>query len=448
LSIRINRGFHPFSGGWLLDLLKKTAHKNKPAIMFTQIQINDFSKSIFIQVTKKEVNQLKSATSSFVVNTTVFNQLLSRNDYPINKKLAIINILEFLEYLDQKIIDSYDGRVEIPKNVFEKHFTSHHYLDYQEILYSLSIIKVTLHDDGTLYTANWKEKTPKGEQQPEAKCKIFKVGFDYLNNNTLSLVIPVQKKAVIKIDNQIKGMDKRFIKTIKTVEINLLPALEDEIDEYRRGDIKFNQLKNRLHRIFQLKRIKYIKKGKKVDRIFHSLSNISRVSRKHLTIPFHNIDVKNCQPLLLCCLMVKDGHLYDDNYKNDCEKAVFYAQFKGFGPKKIDVKVLLYRHVFFGFKPHEKINQYFKELYPKTWEYLNNVAKLKKEKTKITLASKLQNLESELFNNLVPDKSKYFFTLFDAIYFDRLVDAAELKDKIENFFNDMGLVVLVELDGE
>jgi hypothetical protein len=106
---------------------------------------------------------------------------------------------------------------------------------------------------------------------------------------------------------------------------------------------------------------------------------------------------------------------------------------------KTTTKKLLYRHVFFGFKPKEKINQHFRELYPKTWEYLYQLFK-----TDISLASKLQNLESELFNVLIPAKSKHFFTLFDAIYFDDLQDAAELKRNIHNFFYELGLQVDVE----
>ncbi|WP_294963426.1 hypothetical protein [uncultured Flavobacterium sp.] len=405
--------------------------------MFTQIPINTFNRSIFDQITKKEINRLKKATNSFVANTTVFNQLLSYENYPINKKLAITNILEFLEYVDIKLQKSYDAKIKIPKSIFEKYFTSHHYISYQEILAKLNIIKVTIYPDGSFYTCNWE-----GKEGPvlEPKCKIYQVSYNYINMKALSLIIPEQKKKILSISNELEWLDKRFIKTIETVQINLLAAFNDEILQFRTGTINFNQLKCRLHRILQLQRKRKIKKGKRVNRIYHSLTNISKISRRHFNIPFIFLDVKNCQPLLLCALMIKDGYDFDLEYKLDCEWAFFYDQFKCFGNNdKGATKRLLYRHVFFGFKPNKKINQHFKKLYPATWEYLHQLSK-----TDISLASKLQNLESELFNVLIPAKSKHFFTLFDAIYFDDLRDAAQLECNITKFFDDLGLEVVVE----
>ncbi|PXY45241.1 hypothetical protein [Flavobacterium hydrophilum] len=405
--------------------------------MFTQIPINTLNRSVFNQISKKEINRLKKATKSFVANTTVFNQLLSYENYPINKKLAITNILEFLEYVDIKLQKSYDAKIKIPKSVFENYFTSHHYISYQEIFAKLNIIKVTTHPDGSFYTCNWKDK-----EGPvvKAKCKIYQVSYNYMNMKALSLIIPDQKKKILPISNELKWLDKRFVKTIEKVQINLLAAFNDEITEFRTGNINFNQLKCRLHRILQLQRRRKIKKGKNVNRIYHSLTNISKISRKHLNIPFIFLDVKNCQPLLLCALMIKDGHDFDLEYRLDCEWAFFYDQFKCFGNNdKGTTKRLLYRHVFFGFKPNKKINQHFKKLYPATWEYLHQLSK-----TDISLASKLQNLESELFNVLIPAESKHFFTLFDAIYFDDVRDAAELECNITKFFDDLGLEVAVE----
>jgi hypothetical protein len=51
------------------------------------------------------------------------------------------------------------------------------------------------------------------------------------------------------------------------------------------------------------------------------------------------------------------------------------------------------------------------------------------------LVSRLQNLESELFNNLSPEKSKKYFTLFDAIFFNNKQDAGALWFTIEKFFD-------------
>ena len=132
--------------------------------MFTVIPISNFSKSIFDQVTPAQIKQLQKASSCYIVNSYIFNQLQNVT-FPINNKKGIKNVLEFLEYLDMKILDSRDGRIEIPKDVFENYFTSIHYTKYQEILYKLKIIAVTLHDDGTLYTTNYIGKTEPGVKQ-------------------------------------------------------------------------------------------------------------------------------------------------------------------------------------------------------------------------------------------------------------------------------------------
>ena len=75
-----------------------------------------------------------------------------------------------------------------------------------------------------------------------------------------------------------------------------------------------------------------------------------------------------------------------------------------------------------------------------TWESL-----LKINQGEKSLAFYLQNLESELFNKLTPAKSKYYFTLFDAIYFDNIDDVAPLTTTINEFFNSLNIKVQVEI---
>lgn len=407
--------------------------------MFTQIKINDFTKSIFDQLSKKEIKLLKNSTTSFVVQTKVFKKLLQIENYPIkSKKLAITNILEFLEYLDKNLYESYNNKIEIPKSVFESYFTEHHYIKYQELLSKLNIISVTPYPDGTFYTYNYEGKP--GPVLP-SKCKLYMVGFDYINNDKqLSLIIPEQRNTPIKIDNQIEGLDKRYNNTINTIGIDLIAAIESEIEAYRKGKINFIRLTCRLHRLFQMKRKRFIKYGPKVNRIYHSLSNVSKISRKHLDTKMFYLDVKNCQPLLLCALMKRDNYTVDEQYQKDCENAVFYENFYPmYNDDRIITKVMTYRHIFFGFKPHEEVNGRFKALYPKTWDYLYQISK-----TKVSLASRLQNLEAELFNNLSPEKSKKYFTLFDAIFFDKKQDSDGLWLKIEKFFGELGLRVKLD----
>lgn len=66
------------------------------------------------------------------------------------------------------------------------------------------------------------------------------------------------------------------------------------------------------------------------------------------------------------------------------------------------------------------------------------------QKKKKSLASQLQNLESRLFNKIIPEKSKYFFTLFDAIYFDKSQDRFQLEKNIKGYFNSFNIKVTVK----
>lgn len=80
-------------------------------------------------------------------------------------------------------------------------------------------------------------------------------------------------------------------------------------------------------------------------------------------------------------------------------------------------------------------------MYPLVWQYLFEISK-----SEISLASRLQNLESELFNSIIPKGSKYFFTLFDAIYFDLFDDVDLIVFKIKEFFTSIGVNVQVAIE--
>jgi hypothetical protein len=418
----------------VLPTSKIAAPKNKAAIMII-IPIKLFSKSIFEQVDIKEIKKINRSTKSYVVNLDVIRQLESIEMPFSNRDIATKNIFEFLEHLDMKIKESYGNKVEIPQVVFETFFNSQYYTSYKKILHELNIIKQTVYSDGTHYSYNNKNKD-------DNKCKIYRVGQDYLNSKEIALVIMREGKTKqIKLVNEIKKLDKRFVQTIKKLEIFTQPAVEAELEYYRAGKSNFSQLKVRLQRIFCTKRRRFIKHGEKVDRIFHSFSNISRVTRKHLSKEFNNIDIKNCQPLLLCGLMRKNNVEFDLNYQKDCENGVFYERFITDTADRDETKELIYQKVFFGFKKNNSVNQRFKELYPLVWNYLLEISK-----GEISLASRLQNLESELFNFMTPKKSKYFFTLFDAIYFDIIDDAALIIILIKKFFKSMGVDVQVALE--
>lgn len=409
--------------------------------MFTLINLKT---NLFDMQAPGELKIIEAATTCYTVHTSVINQLLSYDDYPIEKRKAITNILNFLYYLDNKIYNKRKDRIEIPQSVFVKYFTTNHYQKYKQILHKFQILSLTSHLDGTSYLSPYYvKKYNKGkpkEQHITTKCQLYKVDNTYLNNTNITVVIPSKDKRIpIVVSSEIKGLNKRYANTIKSLQINIKDALLAEIAYYRRGESTIAQLKTRLQRIFYTNRKRFIKYGKKVDRIYHSFSNVSRISRKHINIDMWFIDICNSQPLILCALINSYGKKLDTNYQRDCENGEFYKNFTDLYPGEDDTMLLkkdVLRHVFFGFKNWEPINKRFKELFPLVWEFLYENSKME-----TSLASQLQNMEAELFNILTPMNSKYFFTLFDAIYFSDVTDADKLQLDIIKFFGDFGLMV-------
>ena len=271
--------------------------------------------------------------------------------------------------------------------------------------------------------------------------------------------------------------NKKFTKTINETNVDIQSAIKDELFYAN----SYKSLRSRLNTLFSLYDKRYIKKGEKVDRIFHSLTNISKVSRKYLSIKglkFNNIDIVNCQPLLLCYYLKKNNLKIDESYINDCETGILYERFIIEGKEYIDVeyiikngeivgrkkniikigynltqkekdevrnkiKVLLYKSIYFDFKPNTDISKMFKQLYPEVYKTLQDL-----EKDELKMASRLQNIEAEIFNNLIPSKSKYYFTLFDAIYFTSEEDTGFIITNIINKFKLMGLNTKLKYNDE
>jgi hypothetical protein len=142
----------------------------------------------------------------------------------------------------------------------------------------------------------------------------------------------------------------------------------------------------------------------------------------------------------------------DANYISDCEAGCFYERFyEKTGKDDIDndrrkkTKQQLYKSIYFDFKPDYSHNKRFCDLYPHTYQAVKQIA-LEAEILENTLASKLQNAEAEIFNDLLPLHSKYYFTLFDAIYFTDLADLIPLMNNIKSKFLQLDLRVRLSIN--
>lgn len=392
-------------------------------------------------------------------------------DLPIkNRKIYIKQSLSLLKYMDIQMNNFESDLVAIPQKDLIKIFARDSYVKYMKLLNELNIIYGVPYDLGGDEKV-WYKFSKSGEK---GLVKRYKLNENYDKEELCLVVFEDRKKIVFESDKNI--YDKKYIKTIKDVQINLKSAIEDELNNMK----SITSLRKRLSIIFSLYDKRYIKKGEKVDRIYHSLTNLSKISRKHLYVKdlkFNNIDIVNCQPLLLCYYLRKNNLQIDDNYIKDCENGNLYENFLTEGSEYIhydiikkngvvvaknkrvvkveytnikntiereikynelrtEIKKLLYKSIFFDFKPKSDIAKKFQTLYPLVYSELERL-NIKDNETKN--AGRLQNIEAEIFNNLVPKKSKYYFTLFDAIYFTSLEDMGELILKMTNKFQEMGL---------
>lgn len=364
--------------------------------------------------------EIKKQTNIYCTGIDFLGNLLKLDKYPIaNKRIAVKNILSFLAYVDESLKKNNTTVVAIGQEILIKYFSRDKYVDYVNLLKNMEVMTAVPYENGTFY--NYVNKM---------KSKQFRIHTKFLNQDLALLVICAKNNIKAVIDGK---FDKKMIKTIMKIEVDLRAAILDEVANKRSN----NSLRCRLSILLRLFNVRWIKKGKNVDRIYHSLSNLSKISRKYIHIKgnyFHNIDIKNCQPLLLCYLLLKNGLEVDKSYMQDCEIGQLYERFINERTSRDETKVLLYKAIYFAFKPNRDIALKFKELYPATFKSLQVISS-----DEIKMATKLQNLEASIFNKLAPQKSKNYFTLFDAIYFIDGNDILHLTKDIEDKFAAFGI---------
>lgn len=150
------------------------------------------------------------------------------------------------------------------------------------------------------------------------------------------------------------------------------------------------------------------------DRVYSSLSNLSSLCNDFIYvdgIEMKEVDVVNCQPLLLCTLV------NDDKLKRVCERGQFYESLmEATGIEDRDkIKIECYKDLFFGkYKPNSILGKAFQELFPDAHRYLLNF----EHDTDETLAKTLQIKEAEIFISVAIDLVNEFpvITKHDALF--------------------------------
>ena len=388
----------------------------------------------------------------YIISEEIFNNINNITNIPIkNKNIFWSNLFNFFSYIEFQYTELETSLIRIEYNTLRHKFFNKHVKEYLTILSDCKILSRVPYEDGTFYVFN-------PDKKEDNKCCQYRIHNVFLDRKNPILVIldsigPTNRKFEINENlPQSRLNDKRYINTIKLLDIKIKEAIEAELNYGIENNLHHNIILLRINRLFTIRNKRILQKGRNVDRVFHSFSNLSKVSKKFLTIDFNSMDIRNCQPLLLASFLKREELPYDLNYLEVCEEATFYSMFYCLAPKEYKteeqikdfVKRSLYRTIFFGFDERSLFNKRFLQLYPKTWSSLKSIFVEYKENNGISLAYYLQNIEAELFNNLFPKKSKFYMTIFDAIYYTNELDTQQLRLEINSFFEKLGVKCKIE----
>lgn len=374
----------------------------------------------------------------------------------------IIRIIQFLKMLEDAYVKNCHNKVDYLYNVhlhaksIEKIFT-HDYKIYLDLLSDMNIVtrrETSKYCGGGYHNGVKKEKfTYTYDISPEL------IDGDDLLNPQFSLIFiedsankyDLEANSILKYESfdegLIKRIDPRMINTLKYIQLNKVNAIMAELNYFDTKKHSIKGLADRLSAIIRFGEKKYLTKGKKVNRLYHHLTNLSSVARKHFNIKFYNVDLTNSQPLILAYYLIKNGFEIDENYVDNVQQGKFYESLmdKENFDRKI-IKESVYQFLFFGFWQENDINKNFKAIYPKIWQHLKELSDKKAsderaKKTTITLASILQNMETEIFETTpsICANSTFLFTLHDSIYFDNYDDTVLVVRHLEEKFKEMDL---------
>lgn len=169
-------------------------------------------------------------------------------------------------------------------------------------------------------------------------------------------------------------------------------------------------------------------------RLYSSITNLSSTATPFLVLnnkPIEEIDVKNCQPLLLSNILT------NDKYSEDVQNGTFYDNVaEAMNITRTEAKLRLYKHVFFNDntlasgKLFDALNLIYGDDLIKQ---INNI----KKNTK--LSTTLQKIESDIFIKATNNYSN-FITKHDAILAPK-EDIDKFKNILIEEFNKINLIV-------
>lgn len=172
-------------------------------------------------------------------------------------------------------------------------------------------------------------------------------------------------------------------------------------------------------------------------RFYNSTTNLSYTALPFISLKRRNvkeIDVVNCQPLLLC------GLIKNELYKKDVESGIFYQRMANeLGKTRNEFKVLSYKYIFFSNKELKSGSIYdaLNKLYPDFIQELNSLRK------QINISREMQKIESSIFVDKISNYDFKMILRHDAVFVYE-EDYEIVKRLVEGEFKKLGLNVSIK----
>lgn len=214
------------------------------------------------------------------------------------------------------------------------------------------------------------------------------------------------------------------------IGLELRPIFKDGILErrYLTTETIYNYINDALKINFKNIWFKVSNEG----RFYNSLTNLSYTALPFIKVNrrlIKEIDVSNCQPLLLSKL------INNSQYKKDCENGIFYDKIsKELNVSRNEAKILSYKYIFFKSKPllSGKIFDCMEKL------YCGVIGQINELRQTMNLAIELQKIESNIFVNKIGNMDYDMMLRHDAVFVCE-EDYEIIKKVVFREFNKIGL---------
>lgn len=341
-------------------------------------------------------NTLDYYVNIHVKDLCKFDLMIDGERYRYNNLLSILNKCELIDINEKYSSGSFSMSYRINTSVIN--------IGYAEV--EVDFKKIFKYSKTQEY---WLQKYPEllNKIQDLYSTTIdLEEYYSYLTNNIGLQLKPIYNKKTKRLEKRVLTPQRVF--------------------EYLTEAIKIN---------FQNIWIKISEEG----RLYSSITNISSTATPFIKIDgkkTYELDVKNCQPLLLATI------IQHDKYKQDVENGIFYDKLANvLLITRDEAKLRVYRHVLFNDDKLSSGNLYnaLEVLYTGLVDQINTL----KEKGNIALM--LQKIESDIFIKST-EYRQGFVTKHDGVIVDSRTTLFLLETHLKQEFKDRGLDVVFTIN--